>query len=71
MTMDAEQEKTKRLHKRKILEIVRNQFKPEFLNRIDEILIFERLTKKHIEQIIDIQLNELILQLKEKKLKLK
>ena len=71
MTMDTEQEKLNVYTKEKILEIVRNQFKPEFLNRIDEILIFERLTKKHIEEIIDIQLNELILQLKEKKIKVK
>ena len=71
MTMDAEQEKINVYTKEKILEIVRNHFKPEFLNRIDEILIFERLTKKHIEQIIDIQLNELFLQLKDKKINVK
>ena len=71
MTMDAEQEKINIYTKEKILEIVRNHFKPEFLNRIDEILIFERLTKKHIEQIIDIQLNELFLQLKDKKINVK
>ena len=71
MTMDAEQEKINVYTKEKILEIVRNHFKPEFLNRIDEILIFERLTKKHIEQIIDIQLNELFLQLKDKKINIK
>ncbi len=71
MTMDTEQEKLNVYTKEKILEIVRNQFKPEFLNRIDEILIFERLTKKNIEEIIDIQLNELFLQLKDKKIRVK
>ena len=47
MTMDAEQEKINAYTKEKILEIVRNHFKPEFLNRIDEILIFERLSKTY------------------------
>ena len=43
--------------KEKIMEKVRKHFKPEFLNRIDESIIFNRLTKKEIKKIIDIQLD--------------
>ena len=35
---------------------LRQHFKPEFLNRIDEIVMFEPLTRKDIEKIVDIQL---------------
>ncbi len=41
---------------------------PEFLNRIDEIIIFRRLSKEHIKQIVDILIAELQERLKEKKL---
>ena len=34
---------------------VRNHFKPEFLNRVDEIVVFDRLTEADIERIVDIQ----------------
>jgi ATP-dependent Clp protease ATP-binding subunit ClpB len=36
-----------------------NTFRPEFLNRIDEIVLFHNLTREHIVQIIDIQLERL------------
>ncbi len=39
-----------------IAEIIKESFRPEFLNRIDETIIFSALTRKEIEQIIDIQL---------------
>lgn len=42
----------------KIQNVLRHQFKPEFLNRIDEIIIFHSLSKEQILEIIDIQLNE-------------
>ncbi len=37
---------------------VREAFRPEFLNRIDDIIIFEPLTEKELSQIIDLMLNE-------------
>ena len=43
----------------KIKEELRKSFKPEFLNRIDDLIIFNRLTKKEIVKIIDLQINEL------------
>ena len=45
--------------KEDILDAVRAHFKPEFLNRLDEIIIFNRLAKEHMSKIVDIQLNVL------------
>ncbi|MGI5864964.1 MAG: ATP-dependent chaperone ClpB [Myxococcales bacterium] len=45
--------------KREVLEALRGEFRPEFLNRIDEIVIFEALSKAHIARIVDIQLRRL------------
>ncbi|RTZ94685.1 MAG: ATP-dependent chaperone ClpB [Deltaproteobacteria bacterium] len=44
----------------KINEMLRAQFKPEFLNRIDEIIIFHNLTLAQIEAIVDIQIRHLV-----------
>ena len=41
------------------MDAVRNHFKPEFLNRIDEIVVFHRLDEAHIERIVDIQVEQL------------
>ena len=48
-------------HKMKdgVMEEVKKIFKPEFINRIDEILVFHTLTKENIEQIVRIMLNTL------------
>ena len=42
-----------------ITDVLRNHFKPEFLNRIDDIVIFGQLDKKEIEKIIEVQLEKL------------
>ena len=39
-----------------VIDLLKQQLKPEFLNRIDEIVMFEPLTRKDIERIVDIQL---------------
>lgn len=39
-----------------ILDVLRNHFKPEFLNRIDDIVVFSQLSREQIAQIIDVQL---------------
>ncbi|MFV1986658.1 MAG: ATP-dependent chaperone ClpB [Gemmatimonadota bacterium] len=39
-----------------VREALRGRFKPEFLNRVDEILVFRTLTKEHLEQIVVLQL---------------
>jgi ATP-dependent Clp protease ATP-binding subunit ClpB len=43
----------------KVLQVVRGAFRPEFLNRLDEILIFQRLTRGQMAVIVDIQLARL------------
>ena len=43
----------------KVMEQVKNAFKPEFLNRIDEIIVFDRLSEDDIKQIAKIMLNSL------------
>lgn len=42
-----------------VMELVRKNFRPEFLNRVDDIIIFHSLTEKDIEKIVDIQLRGL------------
>jgi len=42
-----------------VLQILRDHFKPEFLNRIDDIVVFKQLDKENIVKIIDIQLERL------------
>ena len=42
-----------------VLAAVRNHFKPEFLNRIDEIVVFHRLGREHLAEIVDLQIEHL------------
>ncbi len=42
-----------------VVELLKEQLKPEFLNRIDEIVMFEPLTKENIETIVDMQMNSI------------
>lgn len=49
-------EKTKEMEG-KVLEIVYKLFKPEFLNRLDQMIMYHSLTKEHIYHIVDLQLN--------------
>lgn len=54
------------INRDKVQEILQNHFRPEFLNRIDEIIIFHRLSKEDLHQIIEIQLKLLMNRLKER-----
>lgn len=40
----------------KVMELLRDHFRPEFLNRVDEVVMFHALAKEHLTQIIDLQL---------------
>ena len=42
-----------------VMEVVKASFRPEFLNRIDEVLLFHRLSRPHMTGIVDIQLRHL------------
>jgi ATP-dependent Clp protease ATP-binding subunit ClpA len=57
--------------KEKILKELRDNFKPEFLNRIDEIIVFKPLLKDSIRQIVDFQLKQVEERLKDNEIKIK
>ena len=52
----------------KIKDQIKVHFKPEFLNRLDDIIIFNRLTKEEMIKIIDIQIKDLVKKLNDKKI---
>ncbi len=54
--------------RRQVMDALRDHFRPEFLNRIDEIIFFHALDRGHMKQIIDIQLAGLIKRLEERKI---
>jgi ATP-dependent Clp protease ATP-binding subunit ClpB len=54
--------------RRQVTEALREHFKPEFLNRIDEIIFFHALDREHMKEIIDIQLAGLIKRLEDRKI---
>jgi len=56
--------------KSSIEDAIKRLFNPEFINRIDDFIIFRKLTKEHIYQIIDIQLEDLRRRLKDRNLTL-
>ncbi len=56
--------------RKRLLDALRGSFRPEFLNRVDDIIVFNSLTREHLMQIVDIQLNTVAKLLKERKMKL-
>jgi len=57
--------------KEKIMEALKEEFRPEFLNRIDEIIIFNYLGKPEIKKIVDLELQKVAKRLKNKKIEIK
>jgi len=55
---------------RRVKEALRERFRPEFLNRVDEVLIFNPLTKEDIRKIVEIQLELLRKRLEDKKIRI-
>ena len=53
-----------------VLEIVRSHFRPEFLNRLDEIILFHRLGAEHMAPIVEIQVKRVQKLLKDRKIEL-
>jgi ATP-dependent Clp protease ATP-binding subunit ClpB len=51
-----------------VMDAVRAHFRPEFINRIDEIISFHPLDREHMKRIIDIQLSGLVKRLEERKI---
>jgi len=53
-----------------VMDIVRASFRPEFLNRLDEVILFHRLFRSHMDGIVDIQLSHLYALLADRKITL-
>ena len=53
-----------------VMEIVRSHFRPEFLNRLDEIILFHRLAAEHMAPIVEIQVKRVQKLLKDRKIEL-
>ena len=56
--------------KGKVMEELKKAFRPEFLNRVDEIIVFHALEKKHLKEIVILLANQLIKRLKEQEITL-
>ena len=54
--------------RRQVMDALRDHFRPEFLNRIDEIIFFHALDREHMKRIIDIQVAGLMKRLEERKI---
>ena len=59
------------LMEKEVKKILEGHFRPEFLNRVDEVIIFRVLSQEVIQKILDIQIEELRKRLKEKKIDIK
>jgi ATP-dependent Clp protease ATP-binding subunit ClpB len=62
---DSQEEKTE-----EVLRVLRHHFRPEFLNRVDDIVVFHALSKEDIRKIVDVQLKRLSKRLLEKRITL-
>jgi ATP-dependent Clp protease ATP-binding subunit ClpB len=60
---------TKRSLKEKVMDALKETFRPEFLNRIDEIIIFDYLGKEEIKKIVDLELKKVEDRLKDKEIR--
>jgi ATP-dependent Clp protease ATP-binding subunit ClpB len=56
--------------RKRLLEALRREFRPEFLNRIDDIIVFNTLTRENLSRIVDIQLANVAKMLKDRMLEL-
>ncbi len=56
--------------KKEVMEALKKELRPEFINRIDEIIVFHKLTDEEIDKIIDIMLKEVINRLADQKIKI-
>jgi len=60
---DSDEKEEYQMMRERVLEEVKHTFRPEFLNRIDEIIIFHQLTREQMRQIVDLMLVDLSKQL--------
>ena len=53
-----------------VMNVVRSSFSPEFLNRLDEFIMFQRLSKEALREIVDVRLSELQGRLEDRRIRL-
>jgi ATP-dependent Clp protease ATP-binding subunit ClpB len=63
-------DESKEARSRLVMDALRAHFRPEFLNRVDEIIIFDRLTEDDLKKIVEIQLRRLTKRLEQQKITL-
>ena len=56
--------------KKDVMQELKREFRPEFINRIDEIIVFKKLTKEEMKQIVDIMLKQVIKRMEVKNIKI-
>lgn len=56
--------------KEKVMESLKKQFRPEFINRLDEIVIFDVLKRETVREIVDVQLSRVIDRMKDKEIEI-
>jgi ATP-dependent Clp protease ATP-binding subunit ClpB len=64
------EEESKEKRSSLVMDALRQHFRPEFLNRVDEVIIFDRLSDDDLKKIVDIQLNRLTKRLEQQKITL-
>jgi len=64
------EEESKEARSRLVMDALRGHFRPEFLNRVDEIIIFDRLSEDDLKKIVEIQLKRLAKRLEQQKITL-
>jgi ATP-dependent Clp protease ATP-binding subunit ClpB len=64
------EESSHEARERLVMDALRQHFRPEFLNRIDDIIIFDRLTEENLKKIVEIQLKRLVRRLENQKIAL-
>ena len=65
-----EEEQSSEARRRLVMDALRAHFRPEFLNRVDEIIIFDRLSEEDLKKIVEIQLRHLTKRLEQQKIRL-
>src|SRR5215471_6145315 len=65
------EEESPEARRRLVMDALRAHFRPEFLNRVDEIIIFDRLSEAELKKIVEIQLGRLSKRLEQQKITLK
>ena len=57
--------------RQRVMEVLQGHFRPEFINRVDEIIVFRQLTREQLAQIVDIQLQQLQKRLADRKIEIR